>query len=96
MVAEHLPLTQITLLTSHSSYSSSSAGNKLQQALFIGLLYPTASPFKKQQWTILNNFISLLGYYAAAWWVTLFHVTLVTNWQVTLHAEASHHGFGLQ
>jgi hypothetical protein len=44
-----------------------SAGNKLQQGLFIGLLYPTATPYVKQQWTVLNNFIALLGYYAAAW-----------------------------
>jgi hypothetical protein len=44
------------------------SGNKLQQGLFIGLLYPDATPYKKQQWTVLNNFIALLGYYAAAWW----------------------------
>ncbi|KAJ9505419.1 hypothetical protein QJQ45_027488 [Haematococcus lacustris] len=42
-------------------------GNKLQQGLFISLLYPTATPFVKQQWTVLNGFIALLGYYAAAW-----------------------------
>eukprot|EP00798_Chlamydomonas_sp_ICE-L_P017379 gene17379-23681_t len=41
-------------------------GNKLQQSFFISLLYPHATPYKKQQWTVLNSFISLLGYYAAA------------------------------
>lgn len=41
-------------------------GNKLQQNLFISLLYPTASPYVKQQWTVLNSFIALLGYWLAA------------------------------
>lgn len=43
------------------------AGNKLQQGLFIGLLYPGATPYVQQKWTVLNNFIALLGYYCAAW-----------------------------
>ena len=42
------------------------AGNKLQQGLFLGILFPTATPYIKQQWNILNSFISLLGYYLAA------------------------------
>lgn len=29
-------------------------------------LHLQATPYKKQQWTVLNNFIALLGYYAAA------------------------------
>lgn len=40
-------------------------GNKLQQGQFISLLYPKATPFVKQQWTVLNSFIALLGYYLA-------------------------------
>jgi len=44
-------------------------GNKLQQSKFITFLYPTASPYKKQQWTVLNSFIALLGYYLAAFMV---------------------------
>lgn len=48
-------------------------GNKLQQGLFLNILFPSATPYIKQQWNILNSFISLLGYYAAAalcdkWW----------------------------
>ena len=41
-------------------------GNKLQQGLFLNILFPTATPYIKQQWNILNSFISLLGYYLAA------------------------------
>jgi len=41
-------------------------GNKLQQGLFLGILFPQATPYIKQQWNILNSFISLLGYYLAA------------------------------
>ena len=41
-------------------------GNKLQQHRFIELLYPTATPMEKLEWTALNSFIALLGYYAAA------------------------------
>ena len=28
-----------------------------------------ATPYKKQQWTVLNSFIALTGYYMAAWLV---------------------------
>lgn len=41
-------------------------GNKLQQNVFLGILFPTASPYLKQQWNVLNSFIALLGYYTAA------------------------------
>ena len=41
-------------------------GNKLQQGLFLKILFPLATPYLKQQWNILNSFISLLGYYTAA------------------------------
>ncbi|KAG1670185.1 hypothetical protein FOA52_014961 [Chlamydomonas sp. UWO 241] len=41
-------------------------GNKLQQAFFIGLLYPKATTYEKQQWTVLNSAIALMGYYLAA------------------------------
>jgi len=41
-------------------------GNKLQQGLFLGILFPTANAYKKQQWNVLNSFIALLGYYSAA------------------------------
>lgn len=44
-------------------------GNKLFQNVFISLLYPTATPFIKQQWTVLNSFVALTGYYWAAWLV---------------------------
>lgn len=41
-------------------------GNKLQQSKFIALLYPSANPYLQQQWSILNSFIALSGYYLAA------------------------------
>jgi hypothetical protein len=41
-------------------------GNKLQQSRFIDLLHPGATAFVKMEWTVLNSFISLLGYYTAA------------------------------
>lgn len=41
-------------------------GNKLFQSTFFKLLYPGAPLFVRMQWTLLNSFISLLGYYAAA------------------------------
>mmetsp|Transcript_12364 Transcript_12364/g.26712 ORF Transcript_12364/g.26712 Transcript_12364/m.26712 type:complete len:579 (-) Transcript_12364:1179-2915(-) len=44
-------------------------GNKLQQGLFINLLYPGSTPYKIQQWTVLNSFVALTGYYMAAWLV---------------------------
>lgn len=44
-------------------------GNKLQQNFFISLLYPDATLYKKMQWTLLNSFIALLGYYASAFFV---------------------------
>jgi len=44
-------------------------GNKLQQNIFLNLLYPGSTAYIKQQWNVLNSFISLLGYYCAAWLV---------------------------
>eukprot|EP00955_Chlamydomonas_euryale_P090576 364556-Chlamydomonas_euryale.AAC.17 len=44
-------------------------GNKLQQGFFINLLYPHATVFKKAQWTLLNSFVSLVGYYFSAYFV---------------------------
>lgn len=44
-------------------------GNKLFQSTFIGLLYPTASQYLKQQYTILNSAVALVGYFFAAWLV---------------------------
>ena len=41
-------------------------GNKLQQSKFINLLYPGAVYYKQMQWTVLNSFIALTGYYTAA------------------------------
>jgi MFS family permease len=41
-------------------------GNRLQQNVFLSVLFPTASYYVKQQWSCLNSFIALLGYYAAA------------------------------
>ena len=41
-------------------------GNKLQQSKFIALLYPGTSYYVQMQWTVLNSFIALTGYYAAA------------------------------
>lgn len=41
-------------------------GNKLQQNVFLAILFPGVTPYKKQQWNVLNSFIALLGYYAAA------------------------------
>ncbi|GAX74530.1 hypothetical protein CEUSTIGMA_g1979.t1 [Chlamydomonas eustigma] len=41
-------------------------GNKLQQNVFLNILFPGATPYKQQQWNVLNTFIALLGYYAAA------------------------------
>ena len=41
-------------------------GNKLFQSTFIAALYPTASPFVRMQWTVLNSAISLCGYWVAA------------------------------
>ena len=41
-------------------------GNKLQQNFFIGLLYPSAIPYIKQQWNVLNSCIALSGYWVAA------------------------------
>jgi hypothetical protein len=32
----------------------------------VGLVTSQATPYKRQQWTILNSFIALLGYYTAA------------------------------
>ncbi len=44
-----------------------STGNKLQQNVFLNLLFPGATPFMQQKWSALNSFIALLGYYTAAW-----------------------------
>jgi hypothetical protein len=44
-------------------------GNKLFQSRFIAALYPKATPFERMQWTVLNSFIALLGYWLAAAWV---------------------------
>ncbi|GAX75042.1 hypothetical protein CEUSTIGMA_g2486.t1 [Chlamydomonas eustigma] len=41
-------------------------GNKLQQNVFLSVLFPSATNYVKQQWSCLNSFIALLGYYAAA------------------------------
>ena len=41
-------------------------GNKLQQSQFMTLLHPAASAFLIMEYTVLNSFIALLGYYAAA------------------------------
>ncbi|GAX73085.1 hypothetical protein CEUSTIGMA_g538.t1 [Chlamydomonas eustigma] len=41
-------------------------GNKLQQGIFLGILFPGSTPYKAQQWNVLNSFIALLGYYTAA------------------------------
>ncbi|GAX73083.1 hypothetical protein CEUSTIGMA_g536.t1 [Chlamydomonas eustigma] len=41
-------------------------GNKLQQNVFLNVLFPGSTPYKQQQWNVLNSFIALTGYYAAA------------------------------
>lgn len=41
-------------------------GNKLQQGRFISILYPAATNYVKQKWTVLNAVIGLMGYYGAA------------------------------
>ena len=41
-------------------------GNKLQQSKFINLLYPGLPYYNQMQWTVLNSFIALTGYYTAA------------------------------
>lgn len=45
------------------------AGNKIFQSTFISILYPTATAFKKQQFTLLNAGVALTGYWFAAWLV---------------------------
>eukprot|EP00877_Chromochloris_zofingiensis_P002903 jgi/Chrzof1/12613/Cz07g01060.t1 len=44
-------------------------GNKLFQNTFISILYPKATAFEKQQWTVLNAAVALMGYFCAAWLV---------------------------
>ena len=41
-------------------------GNKLQQGVFIALLYPTYNPFQQMCWSAVNSFVALCGYYVAA------------------------------
>eukprot|EP00798_Chlamydomonas_sp_ICE-L_P032550 gene32550-17267_t len=41
-------------------------GNKLFQSTFISILYPLATQYEQQKWTVLNCAIALMGYYAAA------------------------------
>lgn len=41
-------------------------GNKLQQGIFLKILFSTSTPYQQQQWNVLNSFIALLGYYCAA------------------------------
>ena len=41
-------------------------GNKLQQGVFIALLYPTYTPFQQMCWSAVNSFVALCGYYVAA------------------------------
>ena len=38
-------------------------GNKLFQSTFINLLYPGATQYVQQKWTVLNSFVALTGYY---------------------------------
>jgi hypothetical protein len=41
-------------------------GNKLQQAFFISIMIPKATPYDQMKYTILNSGIALCGYYCAA------------------------------
>ena len=44
-------------------------GNKLQQGVFIKLLFPALNPFGQMQWTALNSFVALTGYWTAAYFI---------------------------
>ena len=42
-------------------------GNKLQQSFFIALLFPGQTAFGTMQWSALNSFVALTGYWTAAY-----------------------------
>lgn len=48
------------------NHASPRPKNTTKPSQFIKILYPGATLFVRMQWTLLNSFISLAGYYAAA------------------------------